>query len=128
MGTVIGSPSGIGSRIRYGPGKFSSWGQGVCSPAPPRPVAIPLSLPTGSAPPLPLQEAQASQVVESTSEEEEPKREEVFAVVMVSALSDTGQSKTAFITFKDPKALEIALLLSAFHPDIDPCLSGLNFL
>ncbi|CAL5430200.1 unnamed protein product [Camellia sinensis] len=78
MGTVIGSPSGIG----YGPGKFSSWGQGVCSPAPPRPVAIPLSLPTGSAPPPPLQEAQASQVVESTSEEEEPKREEVFAVVM----------------------------------------------
>lgn len=28
--------------------------------------------------------------------------------------SEAGQSKTAFVTFKDPKALEIALLLSVF--------------
>lgn len=26
--------------------------------------------------------------------------------------SEAGQSKTAYVTFKDPKALEIALLLS----------------
>ncbi|KAA8518407.1 hypothetical protein F0562_015881 [Nyssa sinensis] len=30
----------------------------------------------------------------------------------VEIRSDSGQSKTAFVTFKDPKALEIALLLS----------------
>ena len=30
----------------------------------------------------------------------------------VFGCSDNGQSKTAFVTFKDPKALEIALLLS----------------
>jgi hypothetical protein len=31
---------------------------------------------------------------------------------VVFGCSDHGQSKTAFVTFKDPKALEIALLLS----------------
>lgn len=30
----------------------------------------------------------------------------------IQILSEAGQSKTAFVTFKDPKALEIALLLS----------------
>ncbi|XP_039067078.1 binding partner of ACD11 1-like isoform X2 [Hibiscus syriacus] len=30
----------------------------------------------------------------------------------IEIISETGQSKTAYVTFKDPKALEIALLLS----------------
>lgn len=34
--------------------------------------------------------------------------------VYFSGCSEPGQSKTAFVTFKDPKALEIALLLSVF--------------
>lgn len=41
----------------------------------------------------------------------------LIVVVMfcfVFGCSESGQSKSAFVTFKDPKALEIALLLSVF--------------
>lgn len=33
-------------------------------------------------------------------------------LVLYVGCSESGKSKTAFVTFKDPKALEIALLLS----------------
>uniref|UniRef100_A0A6N2MJT0 RRM domain-containing protein n=1 Tax=Salix viminalis TaxID=40686 RepID=A0A6N2MJT0_SALVM len=36
----------------------------------------------------------------------------VVSVKNIRIQRDNGQSKTAFVTFKDPKALEIALLLS----------------
>ncbi|KAJ6417870.1 hypothetical protein OIU84_001286 [Salix udensis] len=36
----------------------------------------------------------------------------VVSVKNINIQRDNGQSKTAFVTFKDPKALEIALLLS----------------
>ncbi|CAK9165904.1 unnamed protein product [Ilex paraguariensis] len=53
-----------------------------------------------------------------------------FGCCLCMECSNSGQSKAAFVTFRDPKALEIALVLPSFGPNesgsigslVQPCL------